>query len=93
MDKSYELLRNIGALFIALAVVITLCLIVLYDVSNDKPVAIPVELAAPATLIIGFFFGQHATVSGVNGAVQTASKTAAEIHAVEHATDTKPPSQ
>lgn len=59
-----QLARDIAAAVIALLIMLALILVVLYDVVNGKPIQIPSELAIPASLIVGYFYGSHAATNG-----------------------------
>lgn len=88
-----QVIRDIGTVLIAVIVVLTLALIILYDTVNGKPFNIPAELYAIATLVVGFFFGQHATANGAASSRLTAAATAAQIAAQTSAAAPQSPTQ
>lgn len=81
-------LREVVAAIIAGLVIIVFCLIILFQIVNGKPVVIPDSLLALVSLIVGVYYGQHASTNGAYAAGAIAANTAAaavkETNAANH---------
>jgi len=64
--------REIVAAIGAVVVLVTFCLVILYEVVNGKPITIPDALIALVSLITGVYYGQHAATNGAYAAGQVA---------------------
>ena len=83
-------LREVVAAIIAALVIIVFCLIILFQIVNGKPVVIPDSLLALVSLIVGVYYGQHASTNGAYAAGAIAANTAAATVAEKNATTHQP---
>jgi hypothetical protein len=81
-----QLIQSIVAGLIALILTIAVVGIVSYEAVNGRPFDIPAELWAPWTMIVAYFYGQHAAINGARQAgvaiAQTTIAASAKIAGV-----------
>lgn len=71
--------RDVVAAALALILVLTFCLVILYSVVNGKGVDVPPVLQDLVFAVTAFFFGTHANGNGADSARKSAAATAAQI--------------
>ena len=74
-----QIVRDVGAVVLAVVLIVVFCLVVLYQVVNGKPINIPDSLLVLVSAVVAFFLGEHATSSGAANSQTTAANTAAQI--------------
>lgn len=70
-------MREVVGAIIAAILVVTFCLIVLFDVVNKIAYNVPDAFLAIVVSVVSYFFGQHAATNGAYAAGVTAAQTAA----------------
>jgi hypothetical protein len=81
-----ELVASLGAILVLL----TFCLIIMFDVVNGKAVVLPDALLVVVSLVTGVYYGQHSATNGAYAAGILASSVAANTTAAANATANKP---
>jgi hypothetical protein len=63
-----QLIQAISAALIAVILTVAVVGIISYEAVNGRPFDVPAELWAPWTMIVAYFYGQHAATNGARQA-------------------------